>query len=1083
MRTATAPSRVRTRLEGQHQDEVEAVRAVRAWWAGLAASVLATLAVVLTAIDTQSGLVPDVDGHSWAFSLLFGPARNGLHREGWTVLTTDQLPDRTRFLHLLHAHLAVDLVFIAVYAVLLDRLVQALRPRGAWRLVWLPLVTLVAADVVEDVLALLLVRHVGVLGALLLATQVKWASVAALALVVAVRVVVPRPSADPANPTVGTRLRRSLRRAVTAVVHQRFSYAPLVVLFVLSVPSGSPILEQLPDAQREWVFDATTGRQHAVAAITCTALLGAFLLAVGRERTQYALRPDHIAETRGRFGVWLVGPALALVGVGISAAAGHGDLVLGLRTAAWVAVPLAVVVASLVIAFAWWFRPRWYRPYEPPRFDDRQAFAVGIAGTVAAAGAVVNSGLSLVRALTPLVVLPESAYTSAATPDGWVAGLRTLLVVAALAIVGPWLGLIVFTRHYGGPRRSALREPTEVPTGLGRRIGNRVGGLPGVRQLVRQRGWLLLAAALAIFLGLGVYPSGAAWLGLGATATLALGSLAGMLSGVGLVLQEKPTAEVFRLLRLRRTPLVSVLVLTVLAVNAFASTGTLHAVDRGTRTPLPSRPSVDQAFADWLGPAQPCGLSADGRPVPPMLMIAAEGGGIRATYWTVKALQAMDAGTCAGTAAFFSGGASGGSVGLTAARFSGAAAGPGNDAAVAAVRQMARPETLSEAADGTFVRDLLYGASGVPVPDLGQPDPYGWLDRARLIERGWTAAGAWGGRRFLDQSDVSPATGALVLNSTSVKNNCRVWLSQLQLPGEPGSRKPTFDAERDCDDVGGVGPRTIDLFAAYGPLNAAGDRRCLDSVSAATAALLTARFPYVTPSGVVCPRAVVDRHQPRVPYWPRTQLVDGGYVENSGLATVTDLSSVWLPLVRQQNDRALADLTRTTPLVVPVVVYLENGDRRTVQAALNASPVSELAVPPLAYLAGRTALSEDNAQLARARQAVEIGGFCPTDRARAACSALAGAFPSRVVVVDRATQPEIAAPLGWVLSQASMTSLDHDMAAQQATLCPANRPAAVAAPVSPEATAPAALIRVRATCRPGLATLGDLRRYLTQVGY
>ena len=103
-------------------------------------------------------------------------------------------------------------------------------------------------------------------------------------------------------------------------------------------------------------------------------------------------------------------------------------------------------------------------------------------------------------------------------------------------------------------------------------------------------------------------------------------------------------------------------------------------------------------------------------PVRPMLMIAAEGGGIRASYWTVRGLQAIADRTCGEYSTLFSGGASGGSVGLTVARFSGTAYDVGNREAVDAVKEMAESEILSRAADGTFVRDLLYGATGIPVP-------------------------------------------------------------------------------------------------------------------------------------------------------------------------------------------------------------------------------------------------------------------------------------------------------------------------------------------------------------------------------
>ena len=135
-----------------------------------------------------------------------------------------------------------------------------------------------------------------------------------------------------------------------------------------------------------------------------------------------------------------------------------------------------------------------------------------------------------------------------------------------------------------------------------------------------------------------------------------------------------------------------------------------------------------------------------------------------------------------------------------------------------AVKEMAESEILSRAADGTFVRDLLYGATGIPVPRAAETGGWDWRDRARLIEDGWVASGGWGGQRYLDSSRaLSPATGELILNSTSVKHNCRVWISQIQL-GEPGGDlTESFDPEKNCDKNPGPGPRTIDLFRAYGP--------------------------------------------------------------------------------------------------------------------------------------------------------------------------------------------------------------------------------------------------------------------------
>jgi hypothetical protein len=160
------------------------------------------------------------------------------------------------------------------------------------------------------------------------------------------------------------------------------------------------------------------------------------------------------------------------------------------------------------------------------------------------------------------------------------------------------------------------------------------------------------------------------------------------------------------------------------------------------------------------------------------------------------------------------------------------------------------------------------------------------------------------------------------------------------------------------------------------------------------------------------------------------------------------------------------------PLVVPIVVFLTNGDRRVVQPAIDTSPVSELAVPLLTYLRGGASLGGNDALLERARAAVEIGGFCPRSAA-VVCSDLQNHFPRRVVVVDRLTQPEIGAPLGWVMSEASFTSLDVAMVQGQLRIeCAAKTPRTSGSYAPVEAD-----LEREPSCRTGYATLGDLVRY------
>jgi len=1064
-RTPTRPDQDRPRVETEASIRTDAFRQLRGLRFALGCSVAIAVMVILTAINVQSGRILDREGHGWTFRVLFGPdVLSGINLQGWRVVSEPgQLSDPAHYTYLLQLFIAADFAFIIVYFFLLRAVIQAIA-RGFWRRLasWL-LVALVAIDVTENLLS-----WPGLLDPppvlIVIATALKWVRVVLLLAVLLLGVVTSPRSQDDER-----RITARLRRGWRAVMHQRFSFVPVLVLFILAVPSGAAILEQLPDALRRWISDDGRGVRQAIVSMVCTLGLSAFLIAAGWFRSGYAFRHPQVDPSADppedrrspNLWVWLVGPAVALFGSVLAWRHGHGDDIVLQRLAAFFLLPVVVIVGSRLLRRRWRLRPTEYRSYGPPTFNERELTAVRLAGHIAGLGALTVGGLSLLRAYVPLLLVPGTA------PLGriWL-----FLLIGGAAVIVPWLVAMVVIWRVTDRRIRRL--------GAGKRVDRRTDREPD-----RLRGsWILLITAVGIFLLLGILPRLAAWIGLAATATLALGSIAGMLSAVGLLIQDRPTAEIFRVLRLQRSPLVSLLALTLVLVGLFGGKNTIHEVDRGARASSvnDTRLTMAESFRAWLDDPDRCVTTVGGRPVRPMLLVAAEGGGIRAAYWTVRGLQAIADTTCGERSALFSTGASGGSVGLTVARFSGTPDSPSSAEAVQAVKQMAAPGILSRAADGTFIRDLFYGASGVPVPRWTEPDPYVWKDRARLIEDGWagTSGGdgpSWGDRAFLTPNDqLSPATGQLILNSSDVKHGCRVWVSQVS-PGQPvaETEAASFDPERSCDKTPGPGARTIDLFSAYGPfVPGSNPETCLGDIRSVTAALLTARFPYVTPSAVIgpCPQVRTEDGKAR-PYWPRTQLVDGGYIENSGLATITDLSDDWQSLVRNHNAEILAQSSSTEPLVVPIVVFLSNGDRRVVQPALDSSPVSELVVPPLAYLRAGNSMTGSVALLERARAAVELDSFCPGTSA--ACTDVENHFPSRVVVVDRVTQPEIGAPLGWVMSQASINFMEEAMTKGQLDVrCQANVPARSGAYAPVQADR-----ETHPSCRTGYATLGDLVRY------
>ena len=1040
---------------------------VAAYLIGLLVSVSLALVVFLVALDMQSERVLDSEGLSWSLAALFGPAVFlGQSTQGWGVVgPAGSLADRDRFVSLFNLHIALDFAFIVTYA-LLGLVIVLFAKRRWWRwLAGIGLAALVLVDVLENFLALAVFGgNANLIPVLVPLTKIKWLLVAALLMIAVIGLVVRAPEkyVSKAPDTSEARRRSPLGRAWNAILVQRISLLPSLVFFVLSVTSGAAILEQLPDVERAWV-DSDVGRVRAVAALAATLIVTLSVFITTRLRIGFVEKFSRPGQPYppAMLGYWTIGPAVVVVFAmlallvgrtgatwpeALSAQPGSSGELHTLRTVVFVGVPLVAIIGiSLLLRKIWNEHPERDRKAPPPEFDDQDVAAVTIVGDIATAAVVVVAGLGLLRAFAPVLILRGQLVQ---VDIVWV----WVCVGTGLILIGlPWLIMIVTT---------ALRVPQAL----------KIASWDPVRT-----GVSLMIVWILFFFVLGLFPTLAARLGLAATAVLGIGSLTGIVSAMGLIVQPNAPAEAFRLLGFKRTPVVTVLAVILVLVMVLSGKGTIHEVDRGSASgQVDGRKTMAEAFQAWSTDPGGCEFTAAGRRVRPMLLVAAEGGGIRAAYWTVRGLEAMGEYTCAGRSVLFSAGASGGSVGLTVARFSGTATDPGITRAVEAIQQMAGPGTLSEAADGTFVRDTFYGATGVPMPLLPpRTRAWDWTDRARLIETGWKDAyqrpgPAWGDRPFLNDQDLSPATGHLILNSTDAKRVCRVWVSQIKpdpnamIITSPGA---SFDPENSCDKVPGPAARTVDLFTAYGPYapDANGDagQFCLGDIKAVTAALLTARFPFVTPGAVIgpCPdRLKIEQRTPA--YWPRTQLVDGGYVENSGLATITDLAPQWLPLVRDHNIKA-ANPANDLPFIVPFVVYLANGDQNTTHPELNQGPTSEVALPLSTYLRGGVGLSQPAALLERARDLVRLPSFCQTPRDVSAladaCGALELAMPRRVIVIDRLPQPEIAAPLGWSLSQSSRNALNDAIDAQIKARC--------GTPNSPP------------SCRVGYAPLGELRHY------
>ncbi len=992
---------------------------------GITASLVVALFVALGEVNRLSGQVLDGQARSWSFTALMGPGAWGAV-DGWSATFPAYGSERATWLLL---YLALDVVLIVIYGYIVARW---LAEHGAGGLAW-TLRVLALVDVVEDGLALFTVHHPSeVMGHVTAVFSLGKCALVAVAVVVA--------------GYLALQHRPVIRSWLRGIYTQRFSVIAILPIAVLTVPVGSDLLDQLPDVERRWFQSSWYGDGHFWAAVVAVLLTAVGLLVVGRLRSGvFWQRTESSVVVEEKANLWLGVIAPLVLGIGLVAVAvvfrrwpwalPGFDLV---RLLFFLLVPVGIVAASLLIRRGrdkgWTWATSLFSPTNHQVRSAEDKVRISLVGDVLVAVALVVTGLGLIRAYTAVVAL------------------------AVVDLGGSWFGLVPVVIGFGTAvvawllarwvqDRVTDDEVAEIPV-ADRTTWQRIqAGLtptvPVPGNLVLRLG--VLAAGLVLFFAVGLFPDWFAdHLGVIATALGALLAATLVVGGCVVITQDRRSPEVFWLngIQLTTLPVATLLILTIAWTTSIGSNVDIHGL-RGltTQATAPAgaadRPTFDAAMTDWLAATRGCGRSVTVGSVTyrlrPMFMLAAEGGGIRAAYWTAAALDifrgavpVQDGSVSWGTrqqpnpcaTALFAGGASGGAVGLTVARFAGD--GLAHDGAVA----MAAPEALGAATNGLFVRDTAYAATGIPFfgaptysdTDAEQPR---WLDRAGLIEQSWERTSGLSGPFLPGSADpaTSAPTGSLVLNSTRVADGCRMWVSQIRLA--------TGDQDSCAYSTGTPAGDTVDLLGALGsgadPTPPA-QVRCLGSLTAATGTMLASRFPFVTPSGVVGPCAAQDEQQ----------LVDGGYVENSGLGTIVDLAPQWQSEVQRRNGEALRLGGPTVDLIVPVVMYFDNGTGGDL-AARPTPATPEILVPSTtsgrakAALVDTPALLRNGARLVATSELGGPGGALPADLATE-IEKLRGS--SGVVVVQQSTFPAVTAPLGWVLSQQSMDTMDRALGLQ-----------------------------------------------------
>ncbi len=476
-----------------------------------------------------------------------------------------------------------------------------------------------------------------------------------------------------------------------------------------------------------------------------------------------------------------------------------------------------------------------------------------------------------------------------------------------------WLGFLVLAGTAAAVYRSSLESDARwVLVGL----AGVLGGLSILFVLftMRRRAWLGLTAYAAAPRGL------SSWIRLPA-ATLAVFAallaldlalmvafiryphlIAGMLgTGAVALLAAALTVPVGTLLvyfgnRVR----IPVLTLVVLLALVFSLNNDNHRVRQhpGMRSfedfsqrpenpgPLAEYADLERYFQAWVADLR--ALHPEGEPVP-VFVVAAEGGGIRAAYWTGLVLaelqdRARAAGRDFARHVFAISGVSGGALGGAVFAALGAGA-PGLDLPADCGDRCRASRMLSGDFLAPTVATLLF-------PDLLQRFlPAAVLDdRAmaleRAFERRWRTVE--GTDRFAsayldlwEKADFS--VPLLLLNATAVETGQRVIVNPLSM------------------DEGHFSRSFADALDA---------RRLLgDELALSTAVHLGARFTYVSPAGSI----QVQQPTGGAPAGSWLRVVDGGYFENAGAVTASEV------LARVQEAAVISGVN-----VHPVIIQISN---------------------------------------------------------------------------------------------------------------------------------------------------------------
>jgi hypothetical protein len=376
-----------------------------------------------------------------------------------------------------------------------------------------------------------------------------------------------------------------------------------------------------------------------------------------------------------------------------------------------------------------------------------------------------------------------------------------------------------------------------------------------------------------------------------------------------------------------RIPIVPAALALALLFSAWNDSHTVLPFGGDAADTIDKRRTVEEQFSAWSE------SHARDNPKGPVVLVASQGGGLRAAYWAAISLAAIEDASRQSLAdksqafahhVFAFSGVSGGSLG--GALFASLVRDLGDEADNTLCTEGRKELKLRAVTSGLYARcvhDFMHDDFLTPLlaklvaPDFLQlflPFPVDAFDRSRGLEQSWeesysrvTAHSTFeSGFLSFVSADHSPVP-VLILNSTHVETGRRYMASSVF-------------RDRDAQEHGRPFQDAGDVLTILGK-----DMRL------STAVHNSARFPYVSPAG----------HLDAGDGEEHGAIVDGGYFENSGLAT---LREVYLILKRKG--------------VNPYVLYLCNDPKSCdppPDESLRPTAASELVSPVLTLLKTRDA--------------------------------------------------------------------------------------------------------------------------------